>query len=426
MAFMHPCIEVDQISGNGWYDQAASEMVLESLDFGGDGKWWCVEGGVTQVAKKMKDTIKAKNPNAFQWGQLVTEIGYTAGSNQTKIDVTWQDEKTGVAAPTKTYDAVFNSATLGSMKYMKLENLNLNWGSKQAIRNLGYGASCKVGVRFNTMWLMENGLNITSGGVAKSDLPIQFCVYPSYNINDDPSKPGVLLVSYTWAREAERFGALINRGSPENEAQLRALITHNLALLHAKSGDTADYERLYKIIDSNWLDHYAYNWYENPRMAGAFAFFAPQQFTNLYNDIIASDGRYMMIGEATSAHHAWVLGALESAVRGVYQFLYQAQSNPNAVPAQKAYAAYNDKTIPGPYGPLPVEMNLPPGVKIPVDAPKSLVSEVNPVGELTRIGVLLEQIRLKYNLDEFEPEKATKDDLAPFWELLPDDFKVQA
>lgn len=60
-------------------------------------------------------------------GQLVTEIGYTAGSNQTKIDVTWQDEKTGVTAPTKTYDAVFNSATLGSMKYMKLENLNLNW-----------------------------------------------------------------------------------------------------------------------------------------------------------------------------------------------------------------------------------------------------------------------------------------------------------
>jgi hypothetical protein len=55
----------------------------------------------------MRDTIKAKNPNAFKWGQLFTEIGYTAGSEQTKIDVTWQDEKTGVAAPTERYDAVF-------------------------------------------------------------------------------------------------------------------------------------------------------------------------------------------------------------------------------------------------------------------------------------------------------------------------------
>jgi monoamine oxidase len=401
-------------------------MILESMDFGGKGGWWCVEGGASQVAQKMRDQIKLRNPNAFQWGQLVTEIGYTPGSNQTKIDVTWQDDKIGVPTQTKTYDAVFNSATLGSMKYMKLENLNLNWGSKQAIRNLGYGASCKVGVRFKTLWWMENGLNITSGGVAKSDLPIQFCVYPSYNINDDRTQPGVLLVSYTWAREAERLGALINRESPLGEARLRALITHNLALLHAKTGDKADYDRLLGIINDNWLDHHAYNWYENPRMAGAFAFFGPGQFTHLYNDIIASDGRYMMIGEATSAHHAWVLGALESAVRGVYQFLYTAQKDPNAVPAQNAYKGYNENDIPGPYGPLPVEMNLPSHVKIPEDAPEGLAEEVNRRGELTRIGVLLEQIRLKYDLDEFDPEKATKDDLAPFWDLLPDDFEVKA
>ena len=38
--------------------------------------------------------------------------------------------------------------------------------------------------------------------------------------------------------------------------------------------------------------------------------------------VIRSNGTYMMIGEATSSHHAWVVGALESAVRAVYQFLW--------------------------------------------------------------------------------------------------------
>lgn len=66
--------------------------------------------------------------------------------------------------------------------------MKLNWGTKWAIRNLGYGASCKVSVRFKTLWWKKNGLDITKGGVGKTDLPIHFCVYPSYNIWDDNEK----------------------------------------------------------------------------------------------------------------------------------------------------------------------------------------------------------------------------------------------
>ena len=50
------------------------------------------------------------------------------------------------------YSAVSNSAPLGAMQRMDLSGLNLNWGTKQAIRSLRYGASCKMGIRIKHLW----------------------------------------------------------------------------------------------------------------------------------------------------------------------------------------------------------------------------------------------------------------------------------
>ena len=66
-------------------------------------------------------------------------------------------------------------------------------------------------------------LGISEGGVAKTDLPLRVCVYPSYNLKDyipgKIEKPGVLLCSYTWSQEAQRVASLINRDSPEGETE---------------------------------------------------------------------------------------------------------------------------------------------------------------------------------------------------------------
>jgi len=371
-----------------------------------------------------------KDVDAFSFDKLVTAISYK-DTEKTQVDVTVSGETSA-----RTYDAVFNSATLSAQQHMHLEGLKLNWGKKCAIRNLGYGASCKVGVRFRTMWWKDpNGLNITKGGVAKTDLPIHFCVYPSYNIPDDWQEPGVLLVSYTWSQEAERLGSLISRDSPNGEEQLRKIITHNLARLHSKTDSEEEYQKWHKLINEQWLDHYAYDWYANPLTGGAFAWFGPQQFSNLYNDITASDGRYVIIGEASSAHHGWVVGALESAVRGVYQFLYQAQYQLAAdAPASKAFQAYNKKEIPGPFGPLPAEFDRPKDVLLPADFAEKLTKkeettieqEIEPVGELARMGVLVEQIRLEQERDVIDYSSITMAELAPLLELVPDSVAVEA
>ena len=386
------------------------------MDFDGSADWWCIEGGTQQIAEKMQGTLKQKE--AVKFNKTVAALSY-ADKDCDQIDVTVKEDN----EPRK-YDAVFNSATLGAMQHMQLEGLNLNWGTKSAIRSLGYGASCKVGIRFKTLWwrdkevLGENCVN--GGGQGKTDLPIRTCVYPSYNIEDKVNLPGVLLASYTWSQDADRVGSLISRKSPEDEDELKEVLIHDLARLHANPSnpggvkeDDGEYKRLHKIISEAYLDHYAYNWHDNPRTVGAFAYFGPGQFKNMYPYVIRNDGKHIIVGEAASAHHAWVVGALESAVRGVYQFLNRHSKRDQKIcDAAKAYESNAIKE--GPYGPLPAEFNRTEDVKLPDGGPQKDTTEAptvkpSPIGDFARMGVLFEKIRLQQGGDKVDPSAIRSD-----------------
>lgn len=69
----------------------------------------------------------------------------------------------------------------------------------------------------------------------------------------------------------------------------------------------------------------AYSWSHDPNTAGAFALFGPGQFSNLYPFLSrpTAESKFHIVGEAASAHHAWLVGALDSAYTAVYKFLYR-------------------------------------------------------------------------------------------------------
>lgn len=321
------------ISGNGWYNQAFTEMVLQNLDHESQEEnveWWCVEGGAQEIAKNMANSLEQKGKVKFN--KRVTSMSYVDEDNDgnlegtyDKVSVTYR-EKVGEKEEEKTniYDAVFCSVPLGAMEQMDLEGLNLNWGTKQAIRNIGYGAASKVGIRFKTMWWVKGGFNIYSGGISKTDMPLRWCVYPSYNLYDDPNKPAVLLASYTWGQEGDRIGSLINNASPENEDELKRLLIHDLARLHTDNEDS--FRKLQHQLEEEYIDHYGYNWSAHPSSMGAIAYFGPGkqahtnkiheskslieigQFNTMYQWITRSNGKMMIVGEAASTHHAWVVG----------------------------------------------------------------------------------------------------------------------
>lgn len=322
---------------------------MEELDFAtpkqkdGEPKvnyWWCVDGGAQTIATRMADKIK--NPVQFNSQVVAIDAQVELRNKRAEARRAWikagekdeGPEYTGMKVrinknqviKEKEYFAVFNSTTLGAFQRMDLKDAGLLWGTKQAIRALGYGASCKVAIKFETPWWQEAPFGINQGGIAHTDLPIRVCVYPSYNIEAcegpdwDPKKPAVLLCSYTWGQDAQRIGSLISSESPKNEEQLLSVLLHNLALLHAKPDQNWGYDRLLAHLKDQYQDHHAYDWYRDENMSGAFAYFGPSQFSNMWQEIIKPNafGQLYLIGEASSSHHAWIVGALESVVRATY------------------------------------------------------------------------------------------------------------
>lgn len=248
------------------------------------------------------------------------------------------DTKESPVTRKEDYLAVFNSTTLAAMQRMDLQNAGLLWGTKQAIRALGYGASCKVAIKFKTPWWQLEPYCINMGSLSRTDLPLRVCVYPSYNIeelegrerwyNNGDYNESVLLCSYTWGQDAQRIGSLISRDQPKDggedfadkDKQLKSLLLRNLALLHAVDDKEETYKALLDQLEKQYVGHHAWDWYRDENMSGAFAYFGPSQYSNMWQEIIKPNafGQLYLVGEASSSHHAWIVGALESVVRAAY------------------------------------------------------------------------------------------------------------
>ncbi|KAH6612282.1 hypothetical protein B0J18DRAFT_441755 [Chaetomium sp. MPI-SDFR-AT-0129] len=317
--------------GTDWYDQAFSETVLESLDFDYDAstKWWCIMGGAQQLPKLMEKRLSTKPTYSSPVSALsaILKIGQSD-----KLTLAMEVSLKGNSpSESRVYDGVFNTTTLGCLRRIDTTGCLLPNSTNMTFRTLAYGESCKVGIKFSKAWwrqIMPGGHRVEKGGLGHSDMHIRTLVYPSYNVLDNPSKPAVLLVSYTWQQDAERIGALISRASPAGEDELKALLLRELARLHTTT--RRDEEQLFATISASYLDHYAHNWSDDATAAGSFAFFRPQQFSTLWPKIVQPAGNLVLIGEASSPHHAWVVGAIESAVVGLYAWLYSRMDIPGA------------------------------------------------------------------------------------------------
>ena len=134
-------------------------------------------------------------------------------------------------------------------------------------------------------------------------------------------------------QDAARFGALIkntesrtehpkpDRPRSPSERVLLDQLYQDLAVLHTpKNSSPEKVEEFKRMLIRDTLDFHAFDWYHNPFTMGAFAQFAPGQFSTLYADILQPAGQYgnfHFAGELASHHHAWVAGALDSATRVV-------------------------------------------------------------------------------------------------------------
>jgi monoamine oxidase len=105
----------------------------------------------------------------------------------------------------------------------------------------------------------------------------------------------VILSSYTWWQDAERWGSI----APDDRIE-EAL--EDVAQIHPQI--LREFE-----VGASWM------WHDDEFAGGAFALFDPGQQTLLHDQIVAREGRIHLAGEHASLYHAWIQGATESGLR---------------------------------------------------------------------------------------------------------------
>jgi monoamine oxidase len=161
---------------------------------------------------------------------------------------------------------------------------------QRAIRQLHYDASAKILFQCRRrFWEEDEGIY---GGGTLTDLPIRNLYYPDHGRE---TGRGVLLASYTWSEDAQRWGSL----KPYDRI-IQAL--DDIAEIHPQILEEFE-------VGTSWM------WHDDEFAGGAFALFDPGQQSLLHDEIIKPEGRIHFAGEHASLYHAWIQGALESGLR---------------------------------------------------------------------------------------------------------------
>ena len=161
---------------------------------------------------------------------------------------------------------------------------------QRAIRELNYDSSAKILFQCKRrFWEEDDGI---FGGGTVTDLPIRNLYYPDHGRE---TGRGILLASYTWAADAERWGSL-----PPTKRIQEAL--EDVAQIHPQIIEE------FEVGTSHF-------WHQDEFAGGAFALFFPGQLKRLHPHISAPEGRLYFAGEHASREHAWIDGAIESGLR---------------------------------------------------------------------------------------------------------------
>jgi monoamine oxidase len=165
---------------------------------------------------------------------------------------------------------------------------------QRAIRELNYDASGKIFFQCRRrFWEQDEGI---FGGGTLTDLPVRNIYYPEHGRE---TGRGVLIASYTWAQDAQRWQSL-----SRDDRITQAL--EDVAAIHPQ-------------IVQEFEVGYSHMWHDDEFAGGAFALFEPEQQTLLHKAIIQPEGRIHFAGEHAALSHRWIQGAVESGLRAALE-----------------------------------------------------------------------------------------------------------
>ncbi|MBM3633662.1 MAG: hypothetical protein FJX03_08205 [Alphaproteobacteria bacterium] len=246
--------------------------------------------------------IKNKNAKAIhreRAGVYVRTVGERVGEYNEAATQPMEREFTA--------DYLVVSIPFSSLRFFNVNPL-FSYAKNRAITELHYDSATKIFLEFNQRFWEWNeqewnellsdkyrGHNSIGGGVV-TDSPNRFIYFPSHAPNKE-SKGGVILASYTWSDDANRWDSI--RIEDRVTYALRGLTDiYGKGILRFYTG---------KCQTESWMENfYAF---------GEAAVFSPGQIIGLYPNVSTPEGPVHFAGEHASMKHAWIEGAIESAIR---------------------------------------------------------------------------------------------------------------
>nr|CAG8512895.1 6075_t:CDS:2 [Entrophospora candida] len=302
-------------SATGLFRLSFVEAVMDAYTFSTDSqKWKTIDNGMQRFPNAFPLAYaKEKSGNVdVKYKCKVYKLENIDIDGILKLHVHWEENGSDKAGD---FDRVIITCPLGVIRHWELPELKSLedpktsddfYYKRRAIRELNYDNSAKIFLKFNSRFWENQTDSPIVGGSSTTDLPIRTVIYPSYYVGMPTDKPAILLGSYTWANDAAKF-------APYSQQENARLCIKDLTILH---GDQ---------VEKEWDSDPKYNssiyWPNDQTTVGAFALFGPEQYSDLIYPMIKPMYNIHWAGEYTDIHHAWIVGALNSAVRVVNEIL---------------------------------------------------------------------------------------------------------
>lgn len=278
-------------------------------------RYWEIEGGMWRLPYALEPELHG----AIRLDRRAVRIATSDGVGGPAVRVQTVDEA-GAPAEDYTADLAIVTIPFSSLRHVLFEP-PLSYGKRRAIIELHYDSATKIMLEFSRRWwefteedwqreleAIEPGLHAqygeqeathVFGGWSVTDNANRTIYYPSHPIAG--SAGGVVQASYTWADDASRWDAM-----DDEDRYVYAL--RGLQEVHG--------DRLVAFYTGRGQTQ---SWMRDPYAFGEAAVFTPGQTLELHPDIPTPEGPLHFAGEHTSLKHAWVEGAIESAVRAALE-----------------------------------------------------------------------------------------------------------
>lgn len=208
----------------------------------------------------MHKYISGKKDDIFAFNACVTGITAVKDDKDETIAV-----DVSTTHDTQRFAHVISTLPLPVLRTLSLSDAGLEPMQSNALRQLNYGPSVKIGMQFLTAWWKvaknnDGQLLDIFGGQTYSDSPLRTIVYPSYgaSIAEEGPQSTVLIASYTWTEDAERLAALTS----DQKGRLEELVLRELARIHNVGID---------FLRAQLIETFPWSWSQDPYTMGALS-----------------------------------------------------------------------------------------------------------------------------------------------------------